>query len=663
MQRRSGEGAFSGDGGAALSAGGGAAFSGDGGAALSAGGEPAAEAEGVFSGGGEHAAETEGAFSGGGEHAAETDVTLVLPAVYTDHPSFPEALLARSLEAAGFSVAIVQQPRWQEAGAFAKFPRPKLFFAIVPGPVDSIVLNYTSARKRRQEDLYQFDGMAYFDGPKTISSKIRPDRVLTVFAARIRESFKETPIIIGGLEGSLRKFAHWDFQQEKVRRPILLDTRADLLVTGMGEKQIVRIAKVLAAGEVARFLILAGTARVTDTPPKNALFLPAMESVLERPALLLEQYQAEQEALRSGRPAAQGCGKRFVVYEGAERYTREEIDALYTLPFTRTHIMADAGTLILPSSGANANTSVRPAVPNASARLTIPSQTTHGTPSREPARDASCRMTPALRMNLFSITTHRGCGGGCAFCSIAAHDGGGILSRSPDSIAHEVRRMQAHPSWRGIIGDLGAASAEMYGADCKRGNEETRRCARASCLTPLCPRYAEAEGRAWLELLRSTRDFPGVRKVMLASGVRYEALLRNPRLLEETLTHHTGRFLRVAPEHTEDHVLALMGKPPHALFVNFLKLFRETAARLSRPIDLACYIMVGHPGESAEDAARMREKLEALGLLRRLDVQIFTPSPGSLSTALYCAARDPEGRAIPAERSIKELLRRQRMFL
>jgi radical SAM superfamily enzyme YgiQ (UPF0313 family) len=571
------------------------------------------------------------------------DVTLVLPSVYTDHPSFPEALLRHALEKAGFRVAITAQPRWQGNGAFARLPKPKLFFAIVPGAVDSVVLNYTSTRKRRQEDLYQFDGKAYFCGEQdaqSISSKIRPDRVLTVFAARIRESFKDIPIIIGGLEGSLRRFTHWDFQQEKVRRPILLDTRADLLVAGMGEKQIVRIAEALAAGEGmtdARALILPGTVRVASSPPADAVLLPRMEEVLSDPSLLIAQYQAEQEALQRGRPAAQACGKRWVIYEGPERYASGELDALYSLPFTRAHTHY---------TGQDARGDVR----------TAASSSPH---TAKPGK--ASRMTPALRMNLFSVTTHRGCAGGCAFCAISAHGGRGVVSRSRASIMREIAGMQTHPLWRGIVGDLGAASAEMYGADCARAA-----CLRASCLVPgVCGEYAAQDGRAWQALLAAARNEPGVKKIMLGSGVRYEVFLANPGLLEDVLTHHAGRFLRVAPEHTEDHVLALMRKPPHALFVRFVELFRATAARLPRshPVELACYIVVGHPGESALDVARMRTKLEALGLMRHLDVQIFTPAPGSLSTALYAGGRDKNGNQIIVERSVKELIRRQRSLI
>ncbi|MDR2734208.1 MAG: radical SAM protein [Spirochaetota bacterium] len=643
------------------------------------------------------------------------DVTLVLPYIYSDHPSFPEALIARVFSAAGYTLAIIEQPRWQENRAFAALPRPKLFFAIIPGPVDSVVLNYTSTHKRRNEDLYQFDGNAFFDGPESISSKIRPDRVLTVFAARLRESFRDVPIIIGGLEGSLRRFAHWDFQQEKIRRPILLDTRADLLVVGMGEKQILRIAEALARGESANTLALPGTARVAPAPPPNAVLLPRAEDVIANPSLLLPQWGFEQEALRTRRPAAQECGKRFIVYEGAENYSANEIDALYELPFTRSHtsLRAQSAAPIRSSDVCHAQTAApirplraSPASPRAQAASPInsprvstaqtanpsraqavspinssrvstvqtasPSQHTHAATPIRPSRvstaqaanpsraQTAARMTPALRMNLFSITTHRGCAGGCAFCSICAHSGGGIVSRSIDSIMREIRSMERHPAWRGVVTDLGAASADMYGADCPR----SQTCARASCLSPdCCPEYAAREGRVWRELLRAARSLHGTRKVMLASGVRYETLLANPELLEEILRSHTGAFLRVAPEHTEDHVLALMRKSPFAFFARFVTLFRETAARLHSSVDLECYIMVGHPGERACDVTAMREKLCALGLLRHLDVQIFTPTPGTLSTALFCAGTDAAGAPIPVERSIRELIRRQRSLI
>ncbi len=544
------------------------------------------------------------------------DVILAMPAPFTDHPSFPEALIARALEAAGFSVGVIEQPHWQSSADFAALGRPRLLYGIIPGPVDSVVLNYTSTGKRRSEDLYQPGGNAYFpDMPASISSRIRPDRTLTVYASRIREALGDVPLVIGGLEASLRRFAHWDFQKQAIRRPILLDTRADLAVTGMGELQIVAIAQALARGENMPELCIPGTVHVSRACPEDAVLLPDAADVTAQPHLLLTQFLAEQRALREGRPVAQPAGGRYVVSQPAMSYTSNDLDTIYGLPFSRQH---------------GWHATVKP---------------------------APLQATPALLMNRFSVTTHRGCAGGCAFCSIAAHQGRGVISRSQASILAEIRQMTKHPDWRGVIGDIGGASAEMWQADCPR-------CQRPSCLLPnVCPHYPASQARDWQDLLARVRALPGIRHINLGSGLRYEVLLENPSLLEDLLRHHSGQFLRVAPEHTEDHLLALMRKPPYAVFERFVRLFHETAGKLPRPVRLAPYLIVGHPGETTDDVVRMRDKLKKLGLFGQADVQIFTPTPGSLATAMYCSGSDEHGHPLAVERDMAELIRRQRMLI
>lgn len=552
------------------------------------------------------------------------DVIFFMPAPFTDHPSFPEALIARSLEHAGFSVGVIAQPHWQSAEDFAQLGRPRFFAGIIPGPVDSIVLNFTSTGKRRSEDLYQPEGKAYFaDMPPSVSSRIRPDRTLPVFASRIREALGDVPLIIGGLEASLRRFAHWDYQQQAIRRPILLDTRADLVVTGMGELQILAIASAAARGESLSDIVVPGTVRISKSLPPDAVILPDAAHVAENPALLMAQFLDEQRAIREGRTVVQPAGGRFVVSQPPMGYSRDDLDAIYALPFTRSH-------------GWHQRTG-----------------------SKDMARSSNTPLqpTPALLMNKFSVTTHRGCAGGCAFCSIAAHEGRGVISRSRDSILNEIRQMMQHPDWRGVIGDIGGASAEMWNADCSR-------CQRASCLSPgLCTHYPAPGAQAWQSLLKEIRSLDGIRQVNLGSGVRYEVLLENPSLLEDLLRHHSGQFLRIAPEHTEDHILSLMKKPPFAVFERFVHLFETIVRRLPRPIRLAPYLIVGHPGETAGDVVRMRDKLKALGLFGQADVQIFTPTPGSLATAMYCSGQDEHGHTIAVERNMVELVRRQRMLI
>jgi uncharacterized radical SAM protein YgiQ len=535
------------------------------------------------------------------------DVILVLPYPFSDHPSFPEGILKRALETAGFSVGVIETPFWQESASFTVLGRPALFFAVVSGPLDSVVLNYTASRRRRREDLYQFSGQAFFPGrPPDIKFKIRPDRTLTVFTARLREAYRDVPVVIGGVEAGLRCFAHYDFQEDRIRRSILLDSRADLLVHGSGEKQIVAIARLVRSGQHAAEIDIPGTARIWRQLPaeKNCLELPGSEEVLADPAQLLRGQMLVGRAAGEGRALAQKTANRWVVQNPAQGYAAADLDFIYGLPYRRRHLSGD-------------------------------------------------EYSPALQMNLFSVTAHRGCAGGCAFCSISASEGKRIVSRSPDSIEREIGMLVSHPRWQGVVSDIGGATAEMYGADCA-----FEACDRPSCLQPKsCRRFAP--GEPYLNLLKRCRKIRGVKKIFLGSGIRYDLLLDHPGLLEEILRHHCGRFLRIAPEHTEDEVLDLMGKPRFAVLREFVALFRRLNRRLPRPIELAPYWLIGHPGESVAGVEAMRQKTRELGLTTR-DVQIFTPAPGTLSTAMYVAGRSPAGRPLAVEKDVRALQLRKR---
>jgi uncharacterized radical SAM protein YgiQ len=535
------------------------------------------------------------------------DVIFVLPYPFSDHPSFPEGILRKALEIEGFRVGIIETPFWQEKESFAALGKPRLFFAVISGPVDSVVLNYTSARKRRREDLYQLGGKAYFAGyPPSIKYKIRPDRTTIVFANRLKELFHDVPIVIGGLEATLRCFAHYDFQQDKIRRSILLDSRADLLVAGMGEKQLVRIARALQSGISSDTIMLPGTARTTNESPEEKDFseLPSYEAILEDKKKLLEAHLIMERASLEGKGIVQKHADRCVVQYAAETYDRSDLDPIYNQQYSRAHL-----------KGAS--------------------------------------YSPALRMNLFSVTSHRGCGGGCSFCSIEVHQGKKVVSRSMESITREIHGLTRHPEWKGYVSDIGGATAEMYGNDC-----EPEGCLEPSCLYPeRCRMFSP--GKRYLELLRECRKIPGVKKIFLGSGIRYDVLLDNPDLLEEILLYHSGRFLRIAPEHTQDPVLNLMRKPPFKTLELFVSLFNSINMRLKRKIELAPYLIVGHPGEKGRDVVEMKKKLKSLGL-KSTDVQIFTPTPGSLSTAMYYAACDLSFEPIPVEKAIAGLSERKK---
>lgn len=537
------------------------------------------------------------------------DVIFVFPYPFSDHPSFPEGLLKRALETSGFSVGIIETPSWQKKEAFQALGRPRLFFAIIPGPVDSLVLNYTANRKRRKEDLYQMGGKAFFPGaPLSIAHKVRPDRTVIVFANRLREAFKGVPIVIGGIEASLRLFAHYDFLENRIRRSILLDSRASIAVAGMGEKQLVALARLSREGAPLEEAVLQGTARVCAHPPKDCetVILPSVEAVQQDPTCLLHAQLLIEKAALAGKRLAQEQGGRYIVAEPREVYVRSDLDSIYGLPYSRSH------------SGHK-------------------------------------RLSPALQMNLFSIDTHRGCGGGCAFCAIGVHQGKGVISRSKGSILDEARRLTRHPRWRGFISDVGGPSAEMYGMDCVEGA-----CVRASCLFPkVCSRLPPV--RSFVELLREIRTLPGIEKVFVGSGIRYDLFLNHPDLLKEILTYHVGRFLRIAPEHTQGPVLALMRKPAFESLKTFVRLFHRINRGLKRPVELRPYLIVGHPGETPEDVREMAKRLKGLSL-PATDVQIFTPTPGTLATAMYYAEMSPNGKSIPVEKRISVLVERKALL-
>jgi uncharacterized radical SAM protein YgiQ len=310
--------------------------------------------------------------------------------------------------------------------------------------------------------------------------------------------------------------------------------------------------------------------------------------------------------LLEGKGIAQKQGDRYVVQQPEQSYAPSDLDAVYDQSYSRMHLKGG-------------------------------------------------HYSPALRMNLFSVTSHRGCGGGCSFCSIQTHQGKQVISRSLDSITREIRNLSKHPEWKGFISDIGGATAEMYGNDC-----ETETCTRPSCLHPgKCKTFTP--GHRYLELLRECRKLPEVKKIFLGSGIRYDVLQYNPELLEEVMLHHSGRFLRIAPEHTEDSVLHLMRKPPFQTLESFVLLFNSINRKLKRKIELAPYLIVGHPGEKRSDVLEMKKKLKSLGM-KSTDAQIFTPTPGTLSTAMYYAECEPSFKPIPAEKRIAELMDRKRLL-
>ncbi len=534
------------------------------------------------------------------------DVVLVTGDAYVDHPSFGMAVIGRLLEAHGFRVGIVAQPDWRSAAAFAALGRPNLFFGVTSGNMDSMVNRYTADRKIRRNDAYT---------PEDEGGR-RPDRAVIVYAQRCREAFRDVPVVLGGIEASMRRTAHYDYWSDAMRRSILIDAKADLLVYGNGERAIVEIAHRLARkAEPAAIDDVRGTALVrTRLPPglavedrslpgppparapQGAVRLPSFEAVERDPALFAHALRiVHQEANPgNGRPLVQAHGEREVwINPPAVPLTTPELDGVYALPFARAPHPAYRGARI-----------------------------------------------PAWEMIRFSVAIMRGCFGGCSFCSITAHEGRVIQSRSEDSVLREIEDIRdSTAGFTGIISDLGGPTANMYRMNCRSERIRTS-CRRFSCLHPDICRHLDTDHGPLIALYRKARALPGIRKVLVASGLRYDLALRSPAYIEELAAHHVGGYLKVAPEHTEEGPLARMMKPPVAVFERFKTAFERAAAKAGKELYLIPYFIAAHPGTTDEDMLNLALWLKRHDF-RPEQVQTFLPSPMALASAMYHGGCDP----------------------
>jgi uncharacterized radical SAM protein YgiQ len=530
---------------------------------------------------------------------AELDVLFVTGDAYVDHPAFGAPLLARLLEAEGFRVGILPQPDWRDPKAFQLMGRPRLFAAISAGAMDSMVNRYTAARKVRNNDAYTPGGRA----------GRRPDRAVIAYTAAVKGAFKGLPTVIGGIEASLRRLAHYDYWDDKVRRSALVDSKADLLLFGMAESALTALARRMAAGEtIDAVRDLPGTAYLAAEAPKEALHLPSYEEVAADPEAYNRAFRlaAEQANPFCGRTLAQLHGSRvLVVNPPAAPLSEAQLDGLYALPFSKR-----------PHPGCT-----------------------------EPI--------PAYEQIRFSVTSHRGCFGGCAFCAITHHQGKTIQSRSVASVRDEVDRLSKHPEFRGTITDVGGPTANMYGLGC--GDEKAQAaCRRGSCLFPAPCRHLRTSDRQAADLLRTLRDHPAVKHLFVASGIRYDLLPHQPRYFSDLLRHHVGGLLKVAPESSSEKVTRVMRKPGPRLFGDFLQAFRERSREIGLRQAVVPYFISAHPGctlgdmvETALFLKRNRLKVE--------QVQEFTPTPGSLATCIYHTGRDPfTGEAVHVPRTTRE---------
>ncbi|MEA3465184.1 MAG: YgiQ family radical SAM protein [Thermodesulfobacteriota bacterium] len=524
----------------------------------------------------------------------ELDVLFVSGDAYVDHPSFGVPLLARLLESHGFRVGIVAQPDWKDPGSLQVMGRPLLCAAISAGAMDSMVNHYTAARKKRRDDAYTPGGR----------SGERPNRAIIAYTAAVKGAFKGLPIVIGGIEASLRRLAHYDYWSDRVRRSILVDSKADLLVYGMGEKPLVEIVSRLQQGESAAQLTdISGTVWLSRTLPSGTL-LPGFEQV-QHDSQCYAQAFAQAEQVGRQTLVQPHAGRFVVVNPPATVLTEIEFDQLYQLPFTR-----------------------RPH-PGYSEKIT------------------------AFEQIRWSVTSHRGCQGGCAFCAIARHQGRRVQSRSQDSMVAEIERITQDPQFRGTISDVGGPTANMYGIDLI-DEQRCLSCQRSSCLHPsICPNLQVDTGRG-ARLLRRIRNIKAVKHVFVASGVRYDLLEHQADYLNELLDHHVGGLLKVAPEALSSSLLKVMRKPAPHHFARFIDTFRAHNRRSGKRRGIVPYLMAGHPGSTLSDMVDTALFLRQYNL-RVEQVQEFTPTPGTLATCMYHTGIDPiSGKAVVSTYPEKE---------
>lgn len=529
----------------------------------------------------------------------ELDILFVSGDAYIDHPAFGVPLLARLLEAEGFRVGILAQPDWRDPAAFLEMGRPRLFGAISAGAMDSMVNHYTAAKKIRHNDAYSPGGQ----------SGLRPNRAVIAYTAALKGAFRNLPVVIGGIEASLRRLAHYDYWSDSVRRSVLVDSKASLLVFGMAETALLQLARRCRAGETLETIRdLPGTACLGSSRPEQGLVLPSFEDVASEPAAYNEAFRLAAGEFNpwAGRVLLQQHGQRWVmVNPPALPLSEEELDRIYRLPFVkRPH----------------------PSYP-------------------EPI--------PAFEQIRHSITTHRGCCGGCAFCAIATHQGKWIQSRSEKSIIEEIEAMARDSGFRGTVTDVGGPTANMYGLAC-RDEKARARCRRESCLFPDLCRNLEVDDRRAVRLLQKIRSLESVRNVFVASGIRYDLLERQQAYFAEVLRHHVGGLLKVAPETFCGGVARIMRKPGPAVFEAFLALFRQKTSKSDRRYGLVPYLIAGHPGTTLNDMVDVALYLER-HRLRVEQVQEFTPTPGTLATCMYFTGRDPfTGESVYVPKSVKE---------
>ncbi len=588
------------------------------------------------------------------------DIIIVTGDAYVDHPSFGMAIIGRLLEAQGFKVGIIAQPDWHGTRDFEALGNPRLFFGVTGGNMDSMVNRYTSDRRVRSDDAYTPGGQ----GGK------RPDRCVIVYSQRIRESYKTAPIVVGGIEASLRRIAHFDYWSEQVRRSVLVDSKADLLVYGNAERQIGAIARRLDAGEtIGDITDLRGTAYLRRGMPAGWVEIDSSE--LDAPGPLnppVDPYASEEERRAANAPAvdARAAAPAETVVKFYRKVPNAQRDhSVIRLPsFEQVSgdavLYAHASRILhLESNPGNARALVQrhgnlelwlnpPPIPLSTSDMDAIYELPY---ARRPHPAYGAAKIPAYHMIRFSVSIQRGCFGGCTFCSITEHEGRIIQSRSEDSVIREIETIRDRvPGFTGVISDLGGPTANMYRLHCKSPAIESA-CRRPSCVFPgVCPNL-NTDHAPLISLYRRARTLKGVKKVLIASGVRYDLAIESPEYVRELATHHTGGYLKIAPEAIGEGPLSKMMKPGVGAYYRFKELFDKYSKEAGKEQYLIPYFIAAHPGTRDQDMLELALWLKK-NSFRADQVQAFLPSPMATATAMYHSGKNPLKRITRASEEV-----------
>ena len=522
----------------------------------------------------------------------QVDFAYITGDAYVDHPSFGTAIISRLLESRGYKVGIITQPDWRKKESIQVFGEPRLGFLVSAGNMDSMVNHYTVSKKHRQKDSYSPGGQM----------GLRPDRAVIVYSNLIRQTYKKTPIILGGIEASLRRLAHYDYWENKVKHSVLLDSGADMISYGMGEHSIIEIADALASGlPVEELTYIAGTvfkcrdlSRVYDP-----IILPSYEEVKVNKKVYADSFAIQYQNTDpfSARPMAESYGTKGYIIQNppALPLTQEEMDDVYALPYTeKVHPMYEKLGGI-----------------------------------------------PALEEIKFSLTSNRGCFGGCNFCALTFHQGRILQTRSHESLIEEATRMTNDPEFKGYIHDVGGPTADFRQPSCQKQLTKGV-CKNKQCLFPTPCKNLTVDHSDYVSLLRKLRKIPGVKKVFIRSGIRFDYVVadKSDAFLEELCRYHVSGQLKVAPEHVSDDVLTLMGKPENSVYQEFVKKYNKMNQKIHKDQYLVPYLMSSHPGSRMKDAVELAEHIRDLGYMPE-QVQDFYPTPSTISTCMYYTGVDP----------------------